>query len=212
MYVFIYISSIPHWDNSILKPQMLFEGTSVFCKEEVLMGLIAVRVMKRPVLSTQFFTVSNHVTSNDLPLAMQWQSAFRPFPKYYPVITQLFPRRLHTRSMFTWESENKSRGHTLSVSTNTVLHYLFRFVHWPLTPIHKTVNSFRVRNIIVMFLKEASYARQGCIYLINYSNIVKYYYSYYYINNYNIRIIINIESSCAASYFCGQIEDKYNFL
>ncbi len=62
-----------------------------------------------------------------------------------------------------------------------------------------------------MFLKEASYARQGCIYLINYSNIVKPYYSYYYRNNSNIRIIINIESSCAASYFCGQIEDTYNF-
>ncbi len=122
---------------------------------------------------------------------MQWQSAFRP-PKYYPAITQLFPRRLNSRSVFTWESENKSRSHTLPVSTNTVLHNLFRFVHWPLTPIYKTVNGFGVGKIILMFLKEASYAHHGCIYLIKYSNIVKYHFSYYYIITEIILIYVSL--------------------
>ncbi len=32
-------------------------------------------------------------------------------------------------------------------------------------------------SIFTMFLEEASFAHQGCIYLIRYSNIVKYYYN-----------------------------------
>jgi len=55
--------------------------TYVFCKDEVLIGLIAVRVMKRPVMSTQFFTVSSHVASDDLLSAMKWQRALMPLSR-----------------------------------------------------------------------------------------------------------------------------------
>lgn len=137
-------------------PRCCLRETYFFCKEEVLIGLIAVRVMKRPVMSTQFFTVSSRVASDDLPLAMKWQRVFMPLSRILPSYYTAVPIKLNTRRVHCVLEKNVS--HTLAESTYIESYILvnslftLRFVHWP-PPIYTTVQKFGVSKIFLMFLK-----------------------------------------------------------